>query len=362
MMIRLGNVLSLIFFVITFILACKWKHSSEITIVWNNKQATAIAIPRPLLNAEPADPIFTHVRLRLKNKVTLMLGSSEVSDDQVIFKPLIPLTPGQTYEVLFRTKLIGEIKIPAPDVANAPSLTAMYPTADTLPENLLKIYLKFSAPMREGEALEHIYLLGENNDTLRDIFLDLQPELWNPERTVLTLWLDPGRIKRDLVPNQQMGKPLQAGRVYTLVISNDWKDVQGLALKQSYRKRFHVAARDSISPNPKQWQITVPKSKNEALKISFTEALDNYLLQETIAIVNDAGKVIEGRTEIMKNENGISFYPQQSWAPGKYRIRVQSHLEDLAGNNLNRLFDRDVRVQGVGDKKIFEREFMVVRE
>ena len=41
-------------------------------------------------------------------------------------------------------------------------------------------------------------------------FLDLQPELWNAEGTVLTLWLDPGRIKRDLIPNKELGIPLKA--------------------------------------------------------------------------------------------------------------------------------------------------------
>ena len=38
---------------------------------------------------------------------------------------------------------------------------------------------------------------------MKSIFLELENELWNPEHTQLTLWLDPGRIKRDLIPNQR---------------------------------------------------------------------------------------------------------------------------------------------------------------
>ena len=83
---------------------------------------------------------------------------------------------------------------------------AIYPTQDTVPENLLKIYLQFSKPMREGQALRHIELLKNNRDTLPGVFLDLQPELWNVDRTTLTVWLDPGRIKRDLQPNGPIGK------------------------------------------------------------------------------------------------------------------------------------------------------------
>ena len=77
-----------------------------------------------------------------------------------------------------------------------------------MPENLLKIYLRFSHPMREGQSDKYISLIKNGKDTLPDVFLNLQPELWNEDRTVLTVWLDPGRIKRDLQPNLKLGNPL----------------------------------------------------------------------------------------------------------------------------------------------------------
>src|SRR5688500_13348437 len=114
--------------------------------------------------------------------------------------------------------------------------------------------------MQEGKALEHIALIKNNQDTVDKVFLNLQPELWNKDRTMLTLWLDPGRIKRDLQPNKMMGEPLQLASNYQLVIGQDWRDVDGLSLKQVYHKNFMVAQRDTLSPNPDLWKIQVPKA------------------------------------------------------------------------------------------------------
>lgn len=242
-----------------------------------------------------------------------------------------------------------------------PYVQAVYPTADTVPENMLKMYLRFSAPMREGEALQHITLLDDKNDTIPDVFLNLQPELWNNERTVLTLWLDPGRIKRDLFPNRQMGNPLHQDKLYVLVISNDWKDARGLFLRQSYRKKFVVAARDSLIPQPAQWVVYAPSFKtSQPLQVSLGEPLDYYLLKETIQIINEKGNPVAGKIFITGKETVFEFIPDEPWQPGHYRIRVAAHLEDLAGNNLNRLFDRDLQdPQTQEEKDVFEKVFEI---
>ena len=105
--------------------------------------------------------------------------------------------------------------------------------------------------MSEGQSQKHIFLLNHNNDTIKDVFLDLQPELWDEDRTVLTMWLDPGRIKRDLIPNLQKGNPLKKGQQYTLAVAGEWKDEEGLPLKASYTRKFFVGERDSTGPDTK---------------------------------------------------------------------------------------------------------------
>lgn len=360
-MIRLGQPLSLIFLVLISLFACKQKEQKAITIVWTTKQATGIAVPKPLLKNLEVDSISQHLQIRLENNPTAMLGEYSIHDDHILFKPLIPLSRGLRYEVVFRNDLISSINVPLANAAEAPVLVAVFPTSDTVPANLLKFYLQFSAPMRESEALQHIALLNDNNDTLSGVFLNLQPELWNKERTVLTVWLDPGRIKRDLVPNLQMGSPLQNGQRYSLAVSNKWKDVQGLPLRQSYNRKFLAGPRDTNSPQPQRWEMNLPEAGTvQPLEVGLREPLDYFLLQETIRILDEKGKAVGGTIRITNKETSFAFHPRKQWQPGRYRIYVDSHLEDLAGNNLERLFDRDLRVATL-NKIIVEKEFIIGR-
>jgi hypothetical protein len=353
--VRLGFALSLIFFVLTLLNSCKSKE--EISIVWQDNRAKAIVIPKSIFDGGNVDQL----QVRLQKHTDPVLGEFENEDGAIVFKPVVPFTAGLIYEVFSQTEMIGSVSIPLPAYTKKTALIQIYPTTDTVPENLLKIYLQFSAPMREGEALQYIHLLDENKDTLHDVFLDLQPELWNKERTALTLWLDPGRIKRDLIPNRKMGNPLRKGNWYTLAVSSEWKDVQGLPLQNTTNKRFFVRERDSRSPELTSWNIQIPKAgTNQSLQLSFGESLDYFLLGETISIANEKSEEIPGEIKISDKERTIVFIPLQPWKEGSYRIKVKAILEDLAGNNLNRPFDRDIKTQKqVLDKDIFEREFVI---
>jgi hypothetical protein len=359
--IRLGT-LSLIFFVFLLLSSCRQNKQEEIDIIWNNERAVAISIPKSLLNQAPADSFstFLQVRLESENPVAI-LGGHSIAGDKLLFKPLIPFSRGLSYEIIFRNKQIGKIKIPLADAKDAPSLIAIYPTQDTLPENLLKLYLQFSRPMREGESQKYIALLNNHNDTLPNIFLDLQPELWNNERTVLTIWLDPGRIKRDLIPNQKMGNPLKKGERYTLTVSANWKDVQGLPLARAFTRQFIVGSRDSISPDPDRWTLDLPSAgTNQPLVININEPLDYFLLKETIDIIDGNGNKVTGDLKIGNEETMFEFIPDKQWLPGQYRLQIASYLEDLAGNNLDRVFDRDITVkQSKPGKSNHERTFVI---
>ncbi|MES2774664.1 MAG: Ig-like domain-containing protein [Bacteroidota bacterium] len=357
--IRLSQLLSLIFFTTLFAESCRQKQAG-ITIVWTGRQATAISMPMDFFDMK-ADSVLPYLQVRLHGNATAMLGSYKAAGDYILFSPIIPLMPGGSYEVLLKNKLVGEIKIPLADTGNAPYVINIFPSNDTVPENLLKIYLEFSAPMQEGQALQHVCLLNDQNDTVPGVFLDLQPELWDKERTTLTLWLDPGRIKRDLIPNQKMGNPLRLGKHYTLAVSKQWKDIYGMPLKQSYTRKFVAGARDSISPIPGKWVLKLaPANSTDPLQINFGEALDYYLAQETIIIKDEKGTAIAGKIRIINNGTGFAFQPKKPWQAGPYRLQISSMLEDLAGNNLNRLFERDMRSQTSGvEKDFFEKTFTI---
>jgi hypothetical protein len=342
-MIRLGATLSLIFFGLLPDFSCSESHGDQISLVWENNKAKAVAVPRDLLKEDELDSIRQDLVVQLKDQPNGILGDYTSLSDRIVFTPAFPFTAGKEYEIFYKRKLLKQISIPFPDSAEAPHLLNVYPSVDTLPENVLKLYLHFSAPMREGEALKHISLLNNKGDTLEGTFLDLQPELWNAERDVLTVWFDPGRIKRELIPNLALGNPLKSGEVYTLLITSDWKDTRGLHLKEDYRRSFFVAMRDSIAPDPNNWKINLPLGGTmDPLRIEFPEPLDYYLLKEVITIMDMNGKVVPGVFSVAPRQRGINYHPQAKWLEGEYKVRVETHLEDLAGNNINRPFEQDI--------------------
>ena len=215
--------------------------------------------------------------------------------------------------------------------------------------------------MREGQSLKHVSLLNSDNDTLSDIFLELQPELWNKEGTVLTLWLDPGRIKRDLVPNKTLGNPLERGKKYKIIVSSDWTNVEGQPLSQIYSREFTVGERDSLSPSPKRWTLQLPAAgTREAMIITTGESLDYFLLQETVTIISPTGEKMAGTFSVSDEETILRFAPAVSWPGGEYRLQVASYLEDLAGNNLEHVFDRDVTLKrDATAPSTYERRFTI---
>jgi hypothetical protein len=338
------------------------KENNGITIQWNGEKAEAVAIPLGLLPGIRQDSVVEQVKVRLvNNAVAIIPDDLRSSNGSIIFKPLIAFTPGLKYEVLFSNKKIGEFEIPQLSIADLTEVVAVYPTADTLPENALKLYIVFSKPMQEGQALQHISFIKNDRDTLTTIFLDLTQELWNRERTILTLWFDPGRIKRELQPNQSLGKPLQQNNRYNLTIDKDWRDERGLTLGAAYEKIFIAGKSDSASPDPDNWVINQPKaSTREALTIDLHESLDYLLLKNAIRITDYNGKIIKGSFEPMLKETILSFTPTEAWRPADYLVKIEARLEDLAGNNLNRLFDTDITRSGKSEKQTaFTRKFRV---
>lgn len=319
------------------------KPVKEVYLGYEGKQVKRIFIKRELLKDIDADSVKNFLYIRLaKEEAPPILGEITITSEQVIFEPLIAFTPGLRYELYLGNKKHSDIEIPPGDAADMPVVMRVYPHLDSLPENLLKVYIEFNYPMQEGVSADHIFLVKEN-DTLKNVFLDLQPELWNHDRTMLTLWLDPGRIKRDLQPNQQLGAPLAAGVHYKVVIKPGWQDGNGAAMEKAFEKKFYTIRRDSISPDPGLWEIVAPRAGAQLpLMIDFHESLDYQLLLSSLRIVDSKDREIKGEVLVSWDGSKWLFKPAEAWFPGDYFIEIESKLEDLAGNNLNRLFDTDL--------------------
>ncbi len=273
-----------------------------------------------------------------------IIGTWEQQGNNFLFCPLISFTKNLTYQARFPGMPSFTFKAEPKRNYTLSNLLKVFPNATAFPENTLKMYLYFSAPMSEGAAYPYIQLKDQFGKVVEQAFLELYPLLWNAERTRLTLWFDPGRIKRDLGPNQRMGSPLKAGNFYTLHISKNWKDANGYSLEKDFEQSFEVTSADRIVPKPSEWVLSTPKvATKQPLLIDFKEALDHALAMKSLSILNEKGEEIKGGINLQKQDQQWLFTPKSRWKSGIYKIKIASRLEDLAGNNLNRLFDRDLK-------------------
>ncbi|MBK9168222.1 MAG: hypothetical protein IPM24_12250 [Bryobacterales bacterium] len=270
-----------------------------------------------------------------------VLGAFSEEADGLVFRPRYPLQPGLSYRIVHDGK-VSVLSLKAVQRQPVTRVAAIYPSTAVWPENQLKFYVEFTRPMSRGEAFQRLHLLDGQGQRIEAPFLELAEELWDPDGRRLTVLFDPGRIKRGLVPHEAAGTPLRAGGRYTIAVDAAWRDAEGVALRQRYTKEIRVVEADRTPPDPKTWQIEAPaEGTRDALLVTFPEPMDRGLLERVIRVERDRTRV-PGRVEISGNETRWQFVPEASWTAGRYLLRAEAILEDLAGNRLNRPFDVDV--------------------
>jgi hypothetical protein len=252
--------------------------------------------------------------------------------------------PGRSAEKLNAPRARISVRITDPDRVPTTSVKTITPSQEVLPENLLKFYIDFSAPMSRGESYRHIQLLDSAGKPVPDPFLELDEELWSPDGKRLTLLFDPGRIKRGLKPREEVGPILEQGKSYTLVIDRRWPDARGNPLAVDFRKPFRVGPPDLTPPDPHSWTVIAPKGACLApLEVRFPEPLDSALAQRLITVRDAEGHPVRGEVIVDQQEYRWRMTPESSWKPGgEYRLVIGTELEDLAGNSIGRPFEVDM--------------------
>lgn len=279
-------------------------------------------------------------------------GRFALHGDAVCFIPRFPFLDGAGYSLLLlpapgdERGNTGTWTIQRPARAGAPetSVVAIYPTADGLPVNQLKLYVHFSHSMSEGWAARAIHVRrADTHQPLADVFLGMAPELWDQERRRLTLLLDPGRIKRGLVPNQEAGYPLTEGVPVVVTIDTSFRDAAGRPLRNGAERRYEVGPPLRVRIDPAKWRLHEPAiGSADPLSVEFDRPLDSALLQHCLWVNDPAGMPLGGHGAVGPGERAWRFQPQSPWKQGRYVVMVDPRLEDLAGNSLVRVFDRDL--------------------
>jgi hypothetical protein len=271
-------------------------------------------------------------------------------DGSLRFWPSFPFDPGREYDVRFDPAQVARAGLSAgattatisiPGTARSPStfVEAVYPSGDVMPENLLRMYLLFSKPMGQQGGRGHITFADDAGREVPEVVVPLDTDLWNAERTRYTVILDPGRVKREILPNREMGRALHAGHGITIVVKRDWTDAHGLPLTTEFRHRYRIGPAEEHALSTMEWHLTAPAAgSHDALTVTFPKPLDFGLLQRSLSVRRGDSRVA-GNVRIAAGEIRWEFVPGTEWQRGPYVLAVEPTLEDLAGNRIGRAFE-----------------------
>ena len=299
----------------------------------------------------PERVLSVRVRVRSDSEVPSVAGTYARQNGRLQFSPTFGFDRGIDYEATLSipgapSKILG-FRIPIPEGAKSPSTAVrqVFPSGGVLPANHLRFYIHFSAPMSRGHVEDCIRLLDDAGKPVNLPFLLLSEELWSPDGKRLTLFLDPARVKRGLLPREQEGPVLVEGKSYTLEVTADFHDAEGRPLREGFRRKFRVEPAKYSQPAPGKWKLKIPgKSTRDPLEMAFPHSLDHAMLHRMIEIIG-MDDATQGTVSVSGNERVWRFIPDHRWEAGSFRIRIDRLLEDSCGNSIERLFEVS-RAQG----------------
>ncbi|MEM9297518.1 MAG: hypothetical protein AAGA64_03945 [Bacteroidota bacterium] len=289
--------------------------------------------------------------VRVKNSSFNILGKYMISDSVFTFKPRFLPDPKLVHTAFIDFDALNRIsdlpggksglevfELAFDSMAdNLTYITSFFPTADTLPSNVLRCYVYFSNAMGLDDPYDHIKVTDSKGEPLTEPFVEIPEGLWDESRTRLTLLFHPGRIKRGVGPNMSKGEIFKEKETYTIELSQGWVDGQGRPLKQRFSKTFFIDKAERNSINIEEWAVNIPYAQTkEALALKTGRMLDQALIRRMVKVYSKEG-IVPGNWSLGTFFH--SFIPEYPWGAGDYILKVDPRLEDVSGNTLLSNFD-----------------------
>lgn len=212
------------------------------------------------------------------------------------------------------------------------------PQARDLPANTLRFYLHFPRPGEAHFDRDHLWLLNEEEQVVRDPFLVLSQELWSADGRRLTVLMEPGRIKRGLGADPSHEPALVTGRTYSLVVT---------ALGQTARHTFRVSDPVLEAVDETRWRLVSPTAGSlDPAVVHFDRVMDAALCEDEIAVLTPSGEVAATRVSLAPGGTAARLIPTRPWHAGEHRLIASERLEDVCGNRLGEALDHDLGAGG----------------
>ncbi len=276
-----------------------------------------------------------------------LLGDYARDGATVVFTPRFPPAPALRLRAVYQPPIGKPVVawfggVPEPERLPTTRVQSVTPGAAVWPENILRLYVSFSAPMRIGEAWEHIRMLDADGRPMGGLFVEIDQELWDPAGQRLTVLFDPARIKRGLVDHINEGPPLGLGERCTLEVDSFWRDADGALLAEPFTKAIEVGAPLRAALDPAAWRVTAPAAACDPLVVEVPHPLDAALARRAVT-VRRGETAIACEVDLEQAETRLVFRSERPWESGAHVLVAEAVLEDICGNRIGRLFDIDRR-------------------
>ncbi|WP_067064715.1 hypothetical protein [Roseateles chitosanitabidus] len=208
----------------------------------------------------------------------------------------------------------------------------IHPAGATIPENLLRIELRFGWPQPMPFDVRRLTLLDASDREIPGALLDLT--LPSADGRRLTVLMDPGRIKQGVGPNLDAGRALRAGDTVRL-------RVDGFGGHQpSVVKTWHVTPAVTTRLDTARWRMTAPRAGSREPLLVDLQAPISSTGEALIAVRDASGRRVEGRTSLGHGDTQWRFTPDRPWRKSAYELVTHPDLEDPAGNRSCAAFEQ----------------------
>ena len=117
-----------------------------------------------------------------------LAGSYSWTESGIRFEPQFPLVPGRDYVAILQANsnekpLHVTLALPKPAPGPRVAITAVYPSANRLPENTLRFYVHFSGEVARGEIYRHFKLTRDDGVEVKEPFLESMRSCGPPTAT-----------------------------------------------------------------------------------------------------------------------------------------------------------------------------------
>jgi len=76
--------------------------------------------------------------------------------------------------------------------------------------------------------------------------------------------------------------------------------------------------------------------------VTFDRSLDHALVVRCLDVIGPDGRRVDGTCEVGSEQRSWRLTPTEPWLGRPHSLTVDPDLEDLAGNSVARVFDRDL--------------------